>query len=125
VSQFCIRTADTDLWASLDERVGQTWPDLLAGIGVRILETSPNLVVTSPLGRIEVLTPIPPPGGPSPLGPHTHFLPVFLATGREMPPGLEIPDAYAPCGIFYPDKPPAGHDCPGLNISTFSSFRSA
>jgi predicted Fe-S protein YdhL (DUF1289 family) len=58
VSQFCIHTADPCLQASLDERVGQTWPDLLAGIGRRIFETSPGRVVTSPLGRIEVLTPI-------------------------------------------------------------------
>jgi hypothetical protein len=72
VSQFCIRTADSDLRASLNKRVGQTWPNLLAEVGGQILQTSPSRVVTSPLGRIEMFTPIPPPDGSSPLGPHTH-----------------------------------------------------
>lgn len=99
---FCIRTADPDLMRGLNDRIGQAWPDLLADLGDRILQASPTRVTRSPVGRIEVFTEIPLPGGHSQVGPHTHFLPAHLALGRETPPGLELPELLIPCAIFYP-----------------------
>lgn len=103
-SRFCIRTGDPGLIGDLDGRAGRRWPDLLAGAGRRILEVSPTRVVTTPIGRAEVFTPIPPPGGRSPDGPHTHLLPAHLAAGRETPPGIDLPEALVPCAIFYPGQ---------------------
>ena len=102
-AQFCTRTANAELVRGFDDYIGQGWPALLAGLGGMILQASPTRVVLSPVGRIEVFTPIPLPGGCSPAGPHTHFLPAHLAAGRETPPGLELPDALVPCAFFYAD----------------------
>jgi predicted Fe-S protein YdhL (DUF1289 family) len=99
---FCVRVSAPDLARDLEDRIGQGWADLLTGLSGRIVSASPTRVVLTPIGRVEVYTPIPPPGGRSPDGPHTHFLPTQLAVGRETPPGLELPDSLAPCAIFYP-----------------------
>ncbi len=101
-ADFCIRTADLDLIHGLNDHSGLGWHDLLAGLGNRILQASPTRVTRSSIGRIEVFTRIPLPGGQSPVGPHTHFLPAHLAGGRETPPGLELPENLIPCAIFYP-----------------------
>ena len=71
---------------------------------------SPHRVVTTPLGRVEVWAPIPPDSGVSPEGPHTHLLPVLLATGRELPNGVELPPELAPAAAFHP---PPGWPLPG------------
>jgi len=102
--RFGIRTARPDLLASLRRHQGLRWPMLLASVGNEIQRASPTRVVRSPLGRLEVFTPIPPPAGVSPRGPHTHFLPEQLAVGGDLPPALQIPDAYVPCAIHYPAK---------------------
>jgi predicted Fe-S protein YdhL (DUF1289 family) len=104
---FCIRTHDPELSRELDRVVGQGWQAILANLGPRLLQCSPTRVVRSPIGRIEVSVPIPLPGGQSPAGPHTHLLPVHLATNRETPPGIELPESLAPCAIFYPEVAPA------------------
>jgi predicted Fe-S protein YdhL (DUF1289 family) len=101
-SGFCVRTADPVLRHVLDGRVGDQWPELLAAAGRQVLEASPARVVVNPIGRIEVSTPIPPPGAQTPPGPHTHFLPPLLAAARETAPGMELPQAYAPCLTYYP-----------------------
>ena len=101
-ADFCIRTADLDLIHGLNEYRGQGWHGLLAGLGGRILQASPTRVTRSAIGRIEVFTRIPLPGGESPAGPHTHFLPAHLAGGRETPPGLDLPENLLPCAIYYP-----------------------
>jgi hypothetical protein len=59
-------------------------------------------VVETALGRAEISAPIPPPGGQSPTGPHTHLLPDHLATGRATPVGLDVPRAYLPGVLWYP-----------------------
>ncbi len=99
---FCIRTADPQLMRGLNDRIGQSWPYLLAGIGGQIVRVSPTRVIRSPVGRVEIFTKIPMPGGHSADGPHTHFLPAHLALGRETPPGLELPEHLITCAIFYP-----------------------
>jgi predicted Fe-S protein YdhL (DUF1289 family) len=108
-SQFCVRTGDPSLIAELDRASGAGWRTVLAKLGPRIVEASPHRVVRTALGRAEVFTLIPKPGGVSPSGPHTHLLPDHLAEAREMPPGAELPAAYAPAAIFYPR---AGYEIP-------------
>jgi predicted Fe-S protein YdhL (DUF1289 family) len=111
---FCVRTSDPELTRELEACSGQGWAALLARLGGAIVRVSPARVILSPIGRVEVFTPIPLPNGRSPDGPHTHFLPIHLAVGREMPPGLELPAALVPCGIFYPAAGPAETDaCSG------------
>lgn len=101
-ARFCVRTGDPGLIRDLRAHAGLRWPDLLAAAGAQILRASPTRVVTAPIGRVEVFVPIPPPGGTSPEGPHTHLLPAHLATGRETPPGIDLPEVLAPCAIYYP-----------------------
>lgn len=99
---FGIRTAEPDLLSRLDTCVGLKWPELLASIGGEILRASPTRVVRNSIGRIEVFTPIPSADGRSTPGPHTHFLPERLKAERDLPPNLELSDAYVACAIHYP-----------------------
>jgi hypothetical protein len=70
--------------------------------GLAIARASPTRILASPVARIEVHQPIPPPGGRSPEGPHTHLLPKFLAQGRAHPPGSPLPEGLY-CGLsLYP-----------------------
>ena len=101
-SRFCIRTDNVALKTILNRVSGHPWPDVLVQVGERILAENPHRVVESTLARIEVFSPIPPPGGSSPAGAHTHFLPQFLSSGDECPPSLALPAYAAPIAIFYP-----------------------
>jgi predicted Fe-S protein YdhL (DUF1289 family) len=101
-AQFCIRTGEPSLIARLEAAAGATWPDALEMLGDEILRTSPHRVVRTGIGRAEVFTPIPQPGEKSPAGPHTHFLPRYLAADLDVPPGIELPAAYVLGAIFYP-----------------------
>ncbi len=105
ITRFCIRTDKAALLQALTPSLGQGWPDYLPALGAAILRESPVRVVESALGRAEVRTPIPPPGAASITGPHTHLLPDLLAMNRELGPGFELPEAYAPGAIFYPSLP--------------------
>lgn len=70
--------------------------------GAAIGRTSPTRILVSPIARVEVHQPIPPPGGRSPEGPHTHLLPHLLAERRAHPPGSPLPDGVH-CGLsLYP-----------------------
>jgi len=70
--------------------------------GLAIARASPTRILASPVARIEVHQPIPPPGGRSPEGPHTHLLPKLLAHGRPHPPGSPLPEGLY-CGLsLYP-----------------------
>ena len=60
--------------------------------GFAIARASPTRILASPVARIEVHQPIPPPGGRSPEGPHTHLLPKLLAQGHARPPGSPLPE---------------------------------
>ena len=70
--------------------------------GPAIAKTSPTRIFASALARLEVHQPIPPPGGKSPEGPHSHLLPQYLKEGRIHRPGSPLPaDLY--CGLsLYP-----------------------
>jgi Family of unknown function (DUF6925) len=99
---FYVRTADTDLVAQLRAVEGSTWRDALHRAGAAIVDRSPHRVVTTPLGRVEVYSEIPPPGGASPEGPHTHLLPAELELGRELPIGVMLPPDLAVAAAFHP-----------------------
>lgn len=99
---FCVRTNSPALISGLDEGLGTHWSQFLPLKGADILAESPVRVVRNAIGRIEVYNRIPPPGGESPSGPHTHFLPAFIQKGGDLPPSLEIPETYVPCAIYYP-----------------------
>ena len=70
-----------------------------------ILAANPHRVFVSRLGRIEVYQPIPPAGGKSPTGPHTHVLPKLLAHGRTHSANEPLPPGWIPCAHFYPPHP--------------------
>ncbi|HUI22391.1 MAG TPA: hypothetical protein VLZ74_15275 [Methylocella sp.] len=101
-ASFGIRTADQDLVMSLDHPAGQHYQAFMGEIGGAILRISPTRIVRNPIGRIEVFAPIPPPGGRSPLKPHTHFLQEQLKQGGDIAASLHIPDSCLPCFIYYP-----------------------
>jgi predicted Fe-S protein YdhL (DUF1289 family) len=101
-SRFCIRTNNAELIQSLERLSGRPWQEVMACAGAQIIAESPHRVVESALARIEVFAPIPPPGGRSPDGAHTHFLPNLLASGDEIVPSLALPEYAAPVAIFYP-----------------------
>ena len=98
---FCVRTGDAELGKRLWAVKGAAWPDALTALGPDLVATSPHRIVTTPLGRIEVYGPIPTDGGASPEGPHTHLLPAFLRTGRELPAGVSLPADLAPAAAFH------------------------
>jgi predicted Fe-S protein YdhL (DUF1289 family) len=102
VLSFGIRTSDQDLIASLNDRAGQPYQTFLSEIGDAIVHSSPTRVIRNAIGRIEVFAPIPRPGGRSPSGPHTHFLPKQLNQSGDMPANLHVADFYLPCFIYYP-----------------------
>ncbi|MGB6176870.1 MAG: DUF1289 domain-containing protein [Methylocella sp.] len=100
--RFCVRSSATELRDKLSQASGLPLSDVLQAAGATIVKHSPARVIESPLGRAEIYTPIPPPGGQSPDGPHTHLLPGHLASGRATPPGVDLPPVYALGATFYP-----------------------
>jgi predicted Fe-S protein YdhL (DUF1289 family) len=112
--RFCVRASAIELRDKLNQASGLPLSDLLQAAGATIVKHSPARVVESPLGRAEIYTPIPPPGGQSPDGPHTHLLPGHLASGRATQPGIDLPPVYALGATFHPRTGSQGHiepDC--------------
>ncbi|MEM9629185.1 MAG: DUF1289 domain-containing protein [Pseudomonadota bacterium] len=101
-ARFLVRIADDRSREVMEAHLGAPLLEVLPKIGPMLVRTSPTRVIETPLGRVEIATPIPPPGGQSPNGPHTHLLPAYLASGRAMPAGMDIPKSYLPGAIFYP-----------------------
>lgn len=102
VARFCVRTADSVLIAALEGAAGARWPSWLGTLGEEIVRQSPTRVIETRLGRVEIDAPIPPPGGASPEGPHTHLLPGHIALGLDAPAELRLPKRYAAGAIFHP-----------------------
>jgi hypothetical protein len=101
----CVRVSDPAVAAQLRAHCGHSVFE--AGnpaMGV-ILAASPHRVFMSRLGRIEVFQPIPPPGGTSPEGPHTHVLPGLLRHRRTHAATEPIPAGLVPCAHVYPAHP--------------------
>ena len=68
-----------------------------AGLLPHLLAASPDRVVSSPVGRIEVSGPI---QRAVPSGPHTHLLPDLLAQERLLEPGFALPEGYVACATL-------------------------
>ena len=118
VARFCVRTTDPPLLDRLLRAESRPWSELVARSGELLIEVSPTRVVETALGRVEVTTPIPPAGGRSPEGPHTHLLAEHLAAGRDAPPGIDPPPTWAPAAIWYPEPPPEGIITPAPPTAT-------
>ncbi|MEM6623643.1 MAG: DUF1289 domain-containing protein [Pseudomonadota bacterium] len=101
-ARFCVRTSDPDMIDALTAAAGLPLDGWLRTLGPVLGAKSPTRVVETALGRIEVTSRIPPPGGTSPEGPHTHLLPDHLQTDRALPAGIDLPRAYLPGAMFYP-----------------------
>lgn len=99
--EACVRTADPALLATLRAAAGA--PVLSTGVAAVLVEHGPHRVFRGPAGRVEVFTPIPPPDGRSPEGPHTHLLPHLL--GRGHPATVPVPDGTVPVAHLYPAHP--------------------
>jgi hypothetical protein len=63
--------------------------------GAAVARASPTRLFVSVLATLEVHQPIPPPGGRSPKGPHSHLLPHYLREGRT-----RAPDSPLPAGLY-------------------------
>jgi hypothetical protein len=105
----CVRTAEPDLVRDLRGGCGR--PLLGDAVTVaRLVAAGPHRVFTTACGRIEVRTPIPPPQGRSPDGPHTHLLPHLLRPGRTHAVTVPVPPGHLPCAHLYPPHPLAEPD---------------
>ncbi len=101
---FCVRTADPALVALLRGAQGASVlerPELNAAI----VAAGPARVVESRMARIEITNPIPPPGGVSPDGPHTHLMPELARRGRTHDANIPVPPGFLPCLTLYPAHP--------------------
>lgn len=104
----CVRVSDPALVASLRPCAGRSvFGSDNPAMGM-ILAASPHRVFLSRVGRIEVFQPIPPPGGRSPDGPHTHVLPKLLQHKRTHAATEPVPDGFVPCAHLYPAHPAKG-----------------
>lgn len=101
----CIRVDNMEVVAELRSRTGKSVFAPESDAMRIILAANPHRVFISPIGRAEVFQPIPPPGGRSPDGPHTHVLPKLLAHGRTHAATEPLPEGWIPCAHLYPAHP--------------------
>lgn len=103
---MCIRTCDAEILAMARELEGE---DVLGAGGAELLKVlrakSPVRVMISPMGRIEVYSPIPVEGGRSPSGPHTHLLSALAALRRTHAANIPIADSLQPVLTLHPRSP--------------------
>jgi len=101
----CVRSGDPEMVATLRGCIGKSV--FAAGSEAMrvILAANPHRVFMSRIGRSEVYQPIPPPGGKSPTGPHTHVLPKLLAHGRTHAATEPLADGWIPCAHLFPPHP--------------------
>ncbi|HTT79769.1 MAG TPA: DUF1289 domain-containing protein [Stellaceae bacterium] len=98
---FCVRTGEPALIAALRQADGRNLFDPAIGLVPALLANSPNRVVVSPIGRIEVSGPI---LDSDRAGPHTHLLPELLAHRGEHEPGFALPEGYAAGASIVPAR---------------------
>ncbi len=100
--QVRLAEGDGETLAALREGLGRAILEPGNPAGLAIARSSPTRIFVSALARLEVHQPIPPPGGKSPEGPHSHLLPHYLKEGRAHAPGSPLP-AGLYCGLsLYP-----------------------
>ncbi len=104
-TDFHVRSSDPEVVGALRGCTGKSVFSPSSGAMKVILAAHPHRVFVSRLGRIEVYQPIPPVGGKSPSGPHTHVLPKLLAHGRTHAATEPLPDGWIPCAHVYPPNP--------------------
>ena len=98
----CLREDDVEPRRALEAGVGRPLLTTDNPAGPAIGKASPTRVFASAFATLEVHQPIPPPGGRSPEGPHSHLLPHHLKEGRMHAPGSPLP-AGLYCGLsLYP-----------------------
>ncbi|HWJ71294.1 MAG TPA: hypothetical protein VNS79_14720 [Sphingobium sp.] len=104
--QFAVRTRDASLIAALRAVEGEdVFGPAGASVMAEILRAQPHRILLSPVGRIEVFSPIPAPNGKSPEGPHTHLLPKMLVAKRTHAANAPIPDKMQPVLMLHPRSP--------------------
>lgn len=93
---FCVRTDDPDLAATLRAGAGVSLFDAGNPAFEAVKRASPHRVAVSRLGRIEVYQPIASRarGIALPDGPHTHLLPLLLARRRADLAEAPVPDGW-------------------------------
>jgi hypothetical protein len=101
----CVRSNEPEVIAALRDCAGKSVFDPGSGAMRVILAANPHRIFISRIGRAEVYQPIPPPGGTSPIGPHTHVLPKLLAHGRTHAATELLPAGWVPCAHCYPPHP--------------------
>ena len=111
----CVRSNDPEVIAALRRHAGVSLFAASGELMQVMLAASPHRVFISRIGQAEIFQPIPPPGGRSPDGPHTHILPKLLAHGRTHAATEPLPDGWIPCAHAYPPHPlrdPLGRPTP-------------
>ena len=103
----CVRTHDPHVISCLRAAAGSNLLDPATGVAAALASLHPHRVFASRAGRVEVFTPIPPPDGTSPEGPHTHLLPALLASRRSHPRTDPIPPGWLPAAYVVPAHPTA------------------
>jgi hypothetical protein len=101
----CIRVSNPEVVVALRSRTGKPVFAPENDVMHIVRAANPHRVFVSRIGRAEVFQPIPPPGGRSPEGPHTHVLPKLLAHGRTHAATEPLPDGWIPCAHLYPPHP--------------------
>ncbi|MGU3359899.1 DUF6925 family protein [Methylobacterium sp. M6A4_1b] len=97
--RMLLRSTDPDTLARLARLVGHAWTD--DPVGVLDLLGVADVVVTTPLGRIEVLAGT----GTEPSGPRAFLDPKILALGRTHAATAPIPRGLVPVAQFVPPHP--------------------
>lgn len=102
--EACVRTSDAALLAALRAAEGRPLAEV-DSVAAALVEAGPHRVFRTSVARLEVFTPIPPPTGTSPEGPHTHLLPRLLARGRTHAATDPIPPGYVPAATVHLPHP--------------------
>jgi hypothetical protein len=102
--RMCLRTRDEGLIAACRDHQGSALSSA-PGLMAQVLRAQPHRVLTSPAGRIEVFQPIPPAGGKSPEGPHTHLLAKLVPKDRAHGSNTPIPDGLQSALNIHPRSP--------------------
>ena len=100
LARFCVRTGDSNLEKELTSFCGKALSDQQHTLPGLLQHSSPQRIVVSALGRIEVYTPIPQKGGHTEAGPHTHLLPGLLGKDKTV-----LPPGYSAVMHIYPPHP--------------------
>ncbi|SCW35407.1 hypothetical protein SAMN02927924_00140 [Sphingobium faniae] len=101
---MALRTDDADLIAAMDRSVGTAFlghDEIMR----HVLRAQPHRVLLSPIGRIEIFQPVPPPDGKSPEGPHTHLLAKLVKKDRPHSSNVSIPEGCQSILNIHPRSP--------------------